>query len=331
MKNKITIMGLGEIGASIGLAFSAQKENIERVGNDLKKKIENKALGASAIDKASHNVFDAIEGADIIFLAMPTAQIEETLKLIGQEIGENVVVIEFGAAKRAAIEWAKKYMKYPSNLLSLYPAISPDQIDKASDGIASASADLFRNATMFISSFPETNEGVIKLSADFATLVGAHPSFIDADELDGLIASSVDLPLIVSLGSFSTINNQSGWVERQKLGSKELSAIAKPINKSLDPAYDRKIELTLNKDNVVRMINTYIYDLKELRDAIQNEDNETLSSLIKKSHDAHENWINDYNKASWLDEGKEKTETPSSSEIFSHLFLGKLGQRRDKK
>ena len=61
MTIKITIIGTGQIGASIGLALGAQKDLFLRVGHDKDIKIANRAKDMGAVDKVEINLFRAID------------------------------------------------------------------------------------------------------------------------------------------------------------------------------------------------------------------------------------------------------------------------------
>ena len=70
MTVQMTIIGMGQIGTSIGLALSDHKEKIYRVGHDLRKEFTSDAEKMGAIDKAVNNLFSAITEADIVILAL---------------------------------------------------------------------------------------------------------------------------------------------------------------------------------------------------------------------------------------------------------------------
>lgn len=74
MTTQITIIGLGQIGTSIGLALAKQKESILRVGHDKESKTARTAKKMGAVDKVFINLFSAVENADFIVLALPLDQ-----------------------------------------------------------------------------------------------------------------------------------------------------------------------------------------------------------------------------------------------------------------
>ena len=55
MQLQLTLIGLGEIGASVGLALRYQKKDIFRVGLDSRKSAEEAAKRVDAVDKIEHS------------------------------------------------------------------------------------------------------------------------------------------------------------------------------------------------------------------------------------------------------------------------------------
>ncbi|GAH11187.1 unnamed protein product, partial [marine sediment metagenome] len=78
---KITIIGVGLIGGSLGLALKKKKSNFKIVGID-KRKIIEKAIARGAIDKGTVNLEEGIKEADIVIIATPVKTILNILTQI---------------------------------------------------------------------------------------------------------------------------------------------------------------------------------------------------------------------------------------------------------
>ncbi|MGQ9715149.1 MAG: prephenate dehydrogenase/arogenate dehydrogenase family protein, partial [Anaerolineae bacterium] len=70
-KPKITIVGLGLVGSSLGLALRAQGGEYEVVGHDREPAVASQARKMGAVDATEWNLIAACEGADLICLALP--------------------------------------------------------------------------------------------------------------------------------------------------------------------------------------------------------------------------------------------------------------------
>ncbi len=84
MTIQITIIGLGQIGTSIGLCLSGDK-NFRRVGHDRELEFARTAEKMGALDKVDLNLPHSVRDADIVILSIPVDQIQETLEYITQD------------------------------------------------------------------------------------------------------------------------------------------------------------------------------------------------------------------------------------------------------
>ena len=75
MAIQITIVGLGQIGASMGLALANRPELLRRVGHDRDLKTARQAEKLGALDRVEMNLPKAVRGADLVVLSLPVDQI----------------------------------------------------------------------------------------------------------------------------------------------------------------------------------------------------------------------------------------------------------------
>lgn len=82
MAVNIAIIGIGQIGGSIGLALANHRDQLFRIGYD--KQIDNakQAEKAGALDKVHFKLINAVDDADIVILALPIDQLKNTLQVI---------------------------------------------------------------------------------------------------------------------------------------------------------------------------------------------------------------------------------------------------------
>ena len=72
MKTQITIIGLGQIGASIGMALAQKQDLIYRIGYDVNPKVMRQAPKLGAVDKTSSNLRKELQTTDVLLLALPS-------------------------------------------------------------------------------------------------------------------------------------------------------------------------------------------------------------------------------------------------------------------
>jgi len=110
MAVQLTIVGLGQIGTSVGLALAEESELIYRMGHDREIRAARRAEKLGALDKVSVNLLSAVEEADLVLLALPVDQIQETLKFIKDDLKPAAVVMDTGPVKQTVASWAKELL-----------------------------------------------------------------------------------------------------------------------------------------------------------------------------------------------------------------------------
>ncbi len=97
MNTQITIIGLGQIGASIGMALKENK-NIRRVGCDKDAAVSKAAQSLEVVDEIK-NLPAAVKDSAIVVLCLPLGEIRETLRRIGPWLEDNAIVMDTAPIK----------------------------------------------------------------------------------------------------------------------------------------------------------------------------------------------------------------------------------------
>ena len=116
MAVQITIIGMGQIGTSIGLALAEHKDLVLRVGHDKELRVANHAKQMGALDKVDINIPHAVEEAGIVVLALPLDQVRRTLEVVGQCMKQDAVLIDTSPVKQTVLGWAKELLPAGSTL-----------------------------------------------------------------------------------------------------------------------------------------------------------------------------------------------------------------------
>jgi prephenate dehydrogenase len=105
MTVKISIIGLGRIGASLGLALAAHKDQVTTLGHDRSPEIARRAHKLGAVESISYNLPASVDKADVVILALPFDEIHETLRLIARDLREDAVLMDTAPVKTAIAGW----------------------------------------------------------------------------------------------------------------------------------------------------------------------------------------------------------------------------------
>ena len=338
MTIQITIIGLGQVGGSIGLALAEHKENVKRVGHDKDPEIARAAMKAGAVDGISFNLPASVEQADIIVLAMPLNEVRDTLRYIRDDLKEGAVVLDTSPAKQQVEAWVQELLPHSSHYIGLAPAINPDYLKETGGGLDAAHADLFKDAAFLLCPARGAPEDVARLGEDFVLMLGAKPLFSDAAEVDGLLASMLTLPKLLTISLVDVTAGKPGWKDAGNLAERSYAAMtASTFDR--DEADGLRDAALANRVNVIRVLDGTIASLLEMRDAIEREDRAALGKQIHAAYEKGYAWLSErhlekylptYKKAN-TDKGRT---SPSLGGRVRQLFLGNLrlpGSNSDKK
>lgn len=331
MTVNITIIGLGRIGASIGLALAAHKDQVTVTGHDKTPTVAQAAKKLGAVDKVAFNLPASIEEADVVVLSLPLDQIYNTLKIIAQDIREDAVVFDTAPVKSAAATWVKELLPPGRHYVGLIPAINPQYLEESARGVDSARADLFQHSLVAVTAPPGTAEAAMKLASDFVTLLGASPFYADLAEVDGILACAHLLPQLTAAALMESALNQPGWSDIRKLAGPAFAAgtslLAAEEPGALAEAANQ------NQQNIVRVLDEAIATLSGLREEIATGKKTGLEKKLQLARKGREKWQAERAKDDWLAVDFGRPEMPSSRDILKQQIggLDKLFRRGGKK
>lgn len=330
MPVQITIIGLGQIGASIGLALKARGAGVTLVGHDKDPRAAKAAQEAGAVDTWKYNLPDSVREASIVVLALPLSEVRETLEVIANDLQEGTLVLDTAPAKGTVAAWAKELLPEGRFYLGIFPALRPDKLHGIDYGAAAASADLFEKSVTVVTAPFGTPEDVFKLTTDFIALVGSLPLVMDTAEADGLLGKVHILPQLAAAALLDATLDQPGWLEAKKLAARPYAAMTSAFAYHDDAASLRESALE-NRENMVRLLNAYITSLVQLRDELEDGDREALKKHLESAWNGRVRWLDERTRADWLGMEAQKVDSPSFGERINRLFFGTAFADRTKR
>ena len=332
MPVKLTIIGLGQIGGSIGLTLASQTEAIQRTGHDKEPEVTRAAQKAGAVDRAQFNLPASVEDADLIALAIPLTDVRDTLNFIREDLKEGAVVLDFSPAKRQVEAWARELLPKGRYYIGLVPAINPVHLVAIGGGLDAAHADLYAGATILICPPSGTPESAMRLATDFVKLLGATPLISDAVEADGLMTAMTTLPKLLAHALVDSTMEKPGWRDAQHMAGQ---TYALPVASAFDrDDTDGLRAATLaNRDNIIRLLDEHIESLLRLRDIIQAEDREMLAKKMRDTQTKAYGWLSARGLEKYQPPAKRKEEKQgpqSMGDRMKQMFWGTRKPRENK-
>jgi len=319
MTIQIAIIGLGQIGTSIGLALASQTELVRRIGHDKSYEIAKTAEKMGALDKVEINLPAAVRGADLVLLTLPMDQIRDTLALIAINVKDGAVVMDTSPIKEVVSSWAGELLPQGRHYIGLTPVLNPAYLHETGSGIETAHADLFQNGLMAIVTPPRASSEAIKLAADLTRLLGATPLFADPLEIDGLMAATHLLPQLMAAALLNATTDQPGWREGRKVAGRAYAEATASIDQSTEPKTLRTAVL-LNRENVVRVMDGAIAALQAIRNDIHTQNDASLEERLTRARQSREQWWKQRQAADWTGNEAYPAMDNSGPDIFGRLL-----------
>jgi len=321
MPIQITIIGLGQIGASIGLALKARGASVTIVGHDKDARSAKAAQDAGAVDTYKYNLPDSVREARIVILALPFAEVRQTLEVIGPDLQEGSLVLDTALSKGTIESWVKELIPQGRFYVGLFPAIHPDLLHGIEYGVKAARADLFEKGIMAITAPLGTPENVFKLTTDLISLLGSLPLLMDTAEADGLLGKIQILPQLAAAALLDATLDQPGWQEAKKLAGRPYATVTSGLAYHDDAASLRDAALE-NRENTVRLLNSYITSLLQIRDDIEDGNREALGERLDNAWSGRARWFEERIEAEWLNKEAQKVDAPSFGERVNQMLFG---------
>lgn len=328
MPLQMTIVGLGQIGGSVGLALAGKSETVLRTGHDRELGIARQAEKRGAVDRVAINLIAACREADLILLALPADQVRETLAAVAQDLKDGAVVMDTSPVKEAVAAWAGELLPAGRFYVGLTPVLNPIYLHTPEAGLEAARADLFHAGMMAIMAPPRTPSEAIKLAADLTQLLGAVPLFVDPAEVDSLMAATHLLPQLLGAALLNATVDQPGWREARKLAGRAYAQITAAAEFMDGPGALGRAAL-LERENTLRVLDWAIGELMALRNAVDTQDAATVAALLTRAQKGRVRWWKQRQMANWAaEEIGAPAEAPTAGEVFGR-FIG-MGRPKPK-
>jgi len=275
--NKISIIGVGLIGGSLGLALKEKHLNFKIVGID-KQKIIEKAITRGAIDEGTVNLEEGIKEADIIIIATPVKTILNILTQINPFLKKGCLVTDTGSTKQQIIQKANKVLSEDVFFVGGHPIAGSEKY-----GIESADPYLFHNKTYILTPTHKNNLGALEKISPLVKMIGAKELILDPLEHDRIVGAVSHLPQIIAVSLINTLGelalrgNNNNYFKAVGEGFKDMTRIASSPHKMWEDICET------NQENILEIIQEFKNYLEVIEDRLKNNPNSLKEEFQKAS------------------------------------------------
>src|SRR4051794_16924163 len=181
---RISIVGVGLIGGSVGLAARHEAGPEDVTGWDPNPWALTAALERGAIQRSAESLAEAVVDAQVVFVAAPVGALPAAIGQVLEAAPSDCVVSDVGSTKRIVVE-----AHSDPRFVGGHPLAGAETA-----GVENARVDLFQGATWYLTPTPRATGELFERLHRLVRYLGAHPTAIDAETHDTMLAAISHLP-----------------------------------------------------------------------------------------------------------------------------------------
>jgi prephenate dehydrogenase len=275
---KVTIIGVGLVGASFALAM--KKNNLCDKITGCGRNLDNlqRAKEKAVIDSFKVAPEEACVGSDFVLFATPVGSFVDIAKKIRNSLSIGTIVTDVGSVKGKLVRDMEALMPEGVFFVGGHPIAGSNH-----SGIDAASADIFRGAKCVITPTEKTNKTATEKVGSIWKTFGSVVKLINPDEHDRIYASVSHLPHLIAYLIVNTVADVDGsYLKFSGQGFMDTTRIA-----SSSPEIWRDICI-LNKENILESIEIFKNNLDRVSQYLRANDSESLERDFKKARTLRE-------------------------------------------
>jgi prephenate dehydrogenase len=267
---RLSILGVGLLGGSIGLAIKSITKQVEITGYGHREASLQRACELGAIDSFATDARLAVRDSDLIILCTPVGTFETLLQEIAQDVKDGAVLTDVGSTKRSVCELGERILPKGVHFVGSHPMAGSEK-----RGVEAASSDLFKQALCILTPTPQTNSEALRQVESFWQSLGMRLTRVSPADHDRLLADVSHLPhLLAAMLVMNPGDDALNLAGKGFLDSTRISAG--------DAGLWRDILLD-NRDNVKRSLDRIIQRAGQLRESLAAGDSAAIEAFLAQA------------------------------------------------
>jgi prephenate dehydrogenase len=280
---KITIVGVGLLGGSIGLAAKKFKLAGEIAGYARREKTIAECEKFGSTDYATTDLCAAVSGADLVILCTPLAQMRPLAEQFLPALKRGAVVTDVGSVKAGVVrELESLIAKAGAHFVGSHPMAGGEKT-----GVAAARADLFADAICVVTPTKKSNAGAVRKLERFWKALGARVVKLPPAQHDVFVSRASHLPHVVAATLANLVLDPAqprGQAQLCANGFRDTTRIA-----SGSPEMWRDIALA-NRKPIAASLNAYLSELQKFQGVLKKGNANAIAKFFDTAKKRRDQW-----------------------------------------
>lgn len=274
---RVALIGLGLIASSMAHAMRANGLAGQIVGHAKSAETRATALELGLCDHVYATAAEAVQGADLVVLAVPVGAMAALAEEIGPHLMPGCTVTDVGSVKQAVIAAVAPYIPEGVQFIPGHPMAGTEY-----SGPRSGFATLFQNRWWLLTPAPEVDPAALARLQALLIGMGAKVNLMDPPHHDQVLAVVSHTPHLIAYTMVGVADHlaqvsNSEVIEYSASGFRDFTRIA-----ASDPTMWRDVFLT-NKDAVLDILGRFAEELFVLQRAIRMGDGDHLHDYFTRT------------------------------------------------
>jgi cyclohexadieny/prephenate dehydrogenase len=275
--DRVALIGLGLIASSMAHAMRQGGLAREIVGYARSAETRATALEIGLCDRVAETAAEAVQGADLVVLAVPVGAMGALAQEIGPHLAPGATVTDVGSVKQAVIDAVAPFIPAGVHFIPGHPIAGTEH-----SGPRSGFATLFRNRWWLLTPEPGSDPAAIARLRRLLEGFGANVDEMDAPHHDLVLAVTSHTPHLIAYTMVGVADDlrrvtDSEVIKYSAAGFRDFTRIA-----ASDPTMWRDVFLS-NKEATLDILGRFTEELFALQRAIRLGDGPHLHDYFTRT------------------------------------------------
>lgn len=280
---KVCVIGVGLLGGSLGMALRRKRLARRVVGYVRRPGAVEECRRLGAVDEATTDLDGAVEGADLVVLCTPLAQMPGLAAAMAGRLKSGVVVTDVGSVKTPVVRQLEPVL----HRVGAYFVGSHPMAGNERSGVGAAHPRLFDGAVSVVTPTARTDPSALGQVRHLWTGLGCRVLEMPPDQHDRLVSRSSHLPHVVA-AALAALVLAPGRSGAQKAlcatGFRDTTRVA-----SGSPEMWRDIAVA-NRQHLDRALVDLIRQLQRVRRWLHRADGAALLQFFRTAKERRDAW-----------------------------------------
>ncbi|MBA4146680.1 MAG: prephenate dehydrogenase/arogenate dehydrogenase family protein [Verrucomicrobia bacterium] len=280
---KVTILGVGLLGGSLGLAIKQRRLAVTTAGYVRRSASVAECKQFAVVDNPTRDIKQAVADSDLVVLCTPLSRMRILTEEMLPALKPGAIVTDVGSVKGSVVADIELLIADAGgHFIGSHPMAGGERM-----GVSASRTDLFENAVCVVTPSAKSNAAALCKVEEFWRAVGMRVLKMSPELHDELVSRSSHLPHVIAAELANYVLSPTHPKEQAMLcatGFRDVTRIA-----SGSPEMWRDIAMA-NREKLSTVLGVLIEDLQEFQRALDGQDAKVIEEFFVTAKKRRDTW-----------------------------------------